>query len=73
MIHIADFEKDFKGRTFRDKTVGTQSDLTCIGYGDNGDNGNPYFVGMYADAARGTVGFKTVLMKNADFVTPKAT
>lgn len=70
MIVIANFETDFKGRLFKDKLVESQSNLTCIGYGDNGDNGNPYFLGMYVNTATGAVGFKTVLMKNTEFVSP---
>lgn len=70
MIYLSDFDIDFKGRTFRDRNI-SGSDLTCVGYGDNGDNGNPYFMGMYANTARGVVGFRTVLVKNSDFITPK--
>jgi hypothetical protein len=66
MINIPNFEAGFVGRIFKDRTLGVQSDMTCIGYGDN--QGNPYFVGMYVDTT--SVGFKTVLVKNAEF-TPK--
>jgi hypothetical protein len=66
MIHIANFDTDYVGRTFTDRSLGMQTDLTCVGYGDN--QGNPYIVGMYAD--QNSVNFKTVLLKNAVF-TPK--
>ncbi len=66
MIHITNFDADFYGKTFKDRSVGMQSDLTCIGYGDN--QGNPYFVGMYADQQTKSVGYKTVLLKNAEFL-----
>lgn len=66
MIHIANFDSGFKGRVFKDRTLGMQSDLTCVGYGDNGSNGSPYFVGIYVDNK--SVSIKTVLMKNAEFI-----
>ena len=71
MIHISNFDTDFKGRTFKDRSLGMQSDLTCIGYGDN--QGNPYFVGMYVDQQYKSVNIKTVLMKNAEFVSAPST
>lgn len=66
MIHITNFDNDFNGRTFKDRSLGMQTDLTCVGYGDN--QGNPYFVGMYVDANTNSVHFKTVLVKNAEFL-----
>jgi len=66
MLYLSNFDTDFKGRGFEDKTLGMQSDMVCVGYGDN--QGNPYFVGMYVDQTRKTVHFKTVLIKNAEFV-----
>jgi len=73
MIIISNFDGDFKGRTFKDRTLGIQSDLTCVGYGDNGSNGNPFFVGMYIDKQSKSVNLKTVLMKNAEFFPPSTT
>jgi hypothetical protein len=66
MIHLSNFDTEIKGRVFKDKTLRMQADLTCVGYGDN--QGNPYFIGMYADTTTNTVHFKTVLVKNAEFV-----
>lgn len=71
MIHITEFDKQFYGKTFKDRTLGMQSDLICIGYGDN--QGNPYFVGMYICQNTKTVNVKTVLLKNAEFVPNPAT
>lgn len=70
MIHIAGFDTEFKGRVFKDRTLDMQSNLTCIGYGDNGSNGSPYLVGMYVDNS--VVKFKTVLLKNAEFIATGA-
>ena len=68
MIYITKFDSDFNGRMFKDRTLGTQSVLTCVGYGDNDSNGNPYFVGMYMDTTvQKTVRFKTVLMRDVEF------
>lgn len=71
MIHITEFDKQFYGKSFKDRTLGMQSDLTCIGYGAN--EGSPFFIGMYVCTSTGTVNTKTVLMKNAEFKpTPAA-
>jgi len=69
MLHIANFEQEFYGRTFKERLVSMQSDLTCIGYGDN--QGNPYFIGMYVNQQTQSVNFRTVLLKNAEFL-PKS-
>ena len=65
MINIPSFEKSFVGRTFVD-TGASSTQLTCIGYGDNGSNGAPYLVGMYNTSAG--VKFKTVLLRTCEFV-----
>jgi hypothetical protein len=65
MINIPEFDTVFKGKKFSDKTIGMQSDLVCVGYGDN--QGNPYFLGVYEDTVRKIICTKTVLIKNADF------
>jgi hypothetical protein len=49
MIHLSNFDTDFKGRQFKTNT-GTV--YTIVGYGDNGSNGNPYLVGLLNDAGR---------------------
>lgn len=66
MIHISNFETVFARRKFKDKTIGTQSDLTCVGYGSN--EGSPFFIGIYDDQNTKSTHFKTVLMKNAEFL-----
>lgn len=43
MTYLSDFDKDFKGRKFK---TGTGTEYTIVGYGDNGDNGNPFLIGM---------------------------
>ncbi len=64
MIHISDFDKEFKGRTFQDQS-GTSSDkCTCIGYGES--QGAPYLVGLVDN--NGSVVIKTVLFRNVKFV-----
>lgn len=66
MIHLANFDADFKGRNFVDTSIGSPTQYACIGYGDNGSNGNPYFVGMTGTSTGVVV--RTVLFKNALFV-----
>ncbi len=65
MIHITNFDSVFAGRKFKDKTLGTQSDLICVGFG--GTESAQFFVGSYDDA-NGNTHFKTVLMKNTEFL-----
>jgi hypothetical protein len=65
MIHLTNFDVDFYGRTFTDRSLGIQTDMTCVGYGDN--QGNPYIVGMYVDQQTKSVNLKTALIKNAEF------
>lgn len=62
MIHISDFDADFKGRKFVDST--NTETYVIVGYGDNGSNGNPYLVGLHP--TEGTL--KTVLFKHVKFV-----
>ncbi len=65
MIHIANFETEFKGRKFKSST-GTE--YVCVGYGDNNSNGNPYLVGLYKDATTNRVTLKTTLLKDIEFI-----
>lgn len=67
MIHITNFDSLFAGRKFKDRSLGMQTDLTCVGYG--GNEGSPFFIGCYDDPQTKTSHFKTVLMKNAEFLT----
>lgn len=66
MIHIANFDSVFAGRKFKDKNLGMQSDLICIGYGGNDEA--QFFIGSYVDANTDNTYVKTVLMKNAEFL-----
>jgi hypothetical protein len=65
MIHISNFDTEFKGRAFRS---GTGTIYTCVGYGSN--QGNPYLVGLNDE--NGRVVIRTELLKNVEFV-PSAT
>ena len=71
MIHISNFDAEYKGKIFIDKSiVGTE--YICVGYGDN--QGNPYLVGLAEGSCPNRVTIKTVLLKNVEFVpAPTAT
>lgn len=66
MIHLSNFDTDFKGRKFQDASHGASPTYTAVGYGDNDANGNPYIVGMTDDG--GSIRIKTILFKNVHFV-----
>jgi 5,10-methylene-tetrahydrofolate dehydrogenase/methenyl tetrahydrofolate cyclohydrolase len=61
MIHISNFDVDFKGRKFKNEN-GTE--FTVVGYGDN--QGNPYLLGLNND--NGKVTLRSTLLKNVEFV-----
>ncbi len=65
MIHITDFDSVFAKRKFKDKKLGTQSDLICVGYG--GTKSAQFFIGCYDDQ-QGNTHFKTVLVRDAEFI-----
>jgi len=61
MIHIANFDTEFKGRKFKNEN-GTE--FATVGYGEN--QGNPYLIGLTTD--NGKVLIRTTLLKNVEFV-----
>ena len=66
MILINNFETEFKGRKF--KKAGENTEYVCVGYGDNGSNGNPYLVGLTEGPTPGQAMLVTVLFKTAVFI-----
>lgn len=66
MTYIADFDGRFKDRKF--KSSSNTDVLTCIGYGDNGSNGNPFWIGAMDDPNTKNTIVKTELMKNCVFL-----
>jgi hypothetical protein len=65
MIHIANFDTEFKGRKFKNEN-GTE--FTTVGYGEN--QGNPYLIGLTTENSLGVnkVLIRTTLLKNIEFV-----
>ena len=63
MVYLHNFETEFKGKKFK-SDMGVE--YTCIGYGDNDSNGNPYLIGV--NDKNGRIVIRTILFKNLEFV-----